>query len=160
MRKRGMLLILTLLGMAGWVPCAGATEMKSTAGVVAETAKAAAFACQGRVVKASVKPTKKSEESKPTDAEARKPESYLAWSCRTQSAAQKALNGLYIPAPDAGPAALEDAMRQSAQINRAVGQAMDMNCSCSFDPHNAKTNKPMVTCSCTGAYKEPKSGDR
>jgi hypothetical protein len=70
------------------------------------------------------------------------------------------LNGLYIPAPDAGPAALEDAMRQSARINQAVGQAMDKACSCSFDAYNARTKKPLVACTCSGSYKEPKSGDR
>lgn len=147
--------------MTGLVPSvASSTHVNPTAGAAVESAQAAAFTCQGRVVKTPPKSARKVEESKPVESDVRTPESYLAWSCRTQSVAQKALNGLYIPAPDGGPVALEDAMRQSARINQAVGLAMDKNCSCSFEPHNAKTKKPLVACSCTGSYQAPKSRER
>jgi hypothetical protein len=155
MNKYYPLILAVLTGLAVHAQ-ADMKQATGRGGVAMEAAQATAFSCVGRVVKTAKKSTKKSTDA---DELAAKPSpSYLAWSCRTQAAVQRAFDELRLPATKPpGPASLEDAMHQAARINTAAGETLNKTCDCSFEQYNEKTKKPMIACGCAGTYQESKN---
>jgi hypothetical protein len=109
------------------------------------------FKCDGKIVQGEIKPEEKNVEK--TQEEAfKKPKPFIQWYCRTQPKVQDAFTNMHIP-PMKEPYSLTTINKLGIQINAVASKEMNKNCSCTFDPNNKQTNKPLIACTCSGEYK-------
>ena len=101
------------------------------------------FKCDGKIVQGEINKDEKTRE------EALKP--YIQWYCRTQPQMQDAFTNMHIP-PMKEPYSLTTINKLGIQINAVASKEMNKNCSCTFDPNNKQTHKPLIACTCSGEY--------
>ena len=77
------------------------------------------------------------------------------WKCPRQPKVQDAFNEMHIPIQKQTSELTYPGV--GMQVSEVASKTLDKNCSCTFDPKNTQTKKPLIACKCTGQLEEKPS---